>query len=120
MEVFEAKLKLDLLDTEEQMTQEERAKKAESLEKRVMILRQRAEELRNTALKLGTAGIPAIAPDREKVRLQELQRAETTALDAAKAQLKDQLSELLKQYSDEHPKVKQLQEHIRQLEAKAK
>src|SRR4029450_2687350 len=50
MEVFEAKLKLDLLDAEEQMTQEERAKKAESLEKRVMILRQRAEELRNTAL----------------------------------------------------------------------
>ena len=54
------------------------------------------------------------------MKLQELQLLETTALDAAKAQLKVQLSELLKQYSDEHPKVKQLQEQIRQLEAKAK
>jgi hypothetical protein len=53
MEAFETRLKLDLLDTDEEMTETARKKRAELLTKRYEILQQRADELRSVALKLG-------------------------------------------------------------------
>jgi len=53
MEAFETRLKLDLLDTDEEMTENVRKKRAELLAKRHDILQQRADELRSVALKLG-------------------------------------------------------------------
>ena len=52
MEAFEARLKIDLLETEDKMTQSEREKTAELLAKRVAILKKRAAEFRDTAYKL--------------------------------------------------------------------
>ena len=53
MEAFETRLKLDLLDTDEDMTEAVRKKRAELLTQRHDILQMRANELRETALKLG-------------------------------------------------------------------
>jgi hypothetical protein len=98
MEAFDARLKLDLLETEGQMTPEDREKKIVSLEKKIMILRQRADELRAQAIKLGEDETPR------------------TALDVEKSKLK----EMLNRYSAEHPSVKKQQERIRDLEANTK
>jgi hypothetical protein len=53
MEAFEAGLKLVLLDTDEEMTETARKKRAELLTKRVDALQLRADQLRQEALKLG-------------------------------------------------------------------
>jgi hypothetical protein len=53
MEAFETRLKLDLLDTDEDITETVRKKRAELLTQRHDILQMRADELRDTALKLG-------------------------------------------------------------------
>ena len=53
MEAFETRLKLELLDTEEDMTETVRKKRAELLDKRYEILHRRASELRDTAIMLG-------------------------------------------------------------------
>jgi hypothetical protein len=55
MESFETRLKLDLLSTDDDITETVRIKRAELLERRRNILEQRAADLRNTALKLGDA-----------------------------------------------------------------
>jgi hypothetical protein len=52
MEAFEVRLKLDLLDTEGELTPSEREKKGKLLEKRVAILQQRAAEIRETGYRL--------------------------------------------------------------------
>ena len=52
MEAFEARLNLDLLDTEGEITPSERDKKVKLLEKRVAILEQRAGDIRATAYRL--------------------------------------------------------------------
>ena len=52
-EAFETRLKLDLLGTDEEMTEASRKKRAELLTKRYEILQERAEELRLVALRLG-------------------------------------------------------------------
>jgi hypothetical protein len=53
MEAFETRLKLDLLDTDEEMSEAVRKKRTDLLAKRHAILEQRADELRATAHKLG-------------------------------------------------------------------
>lgn len=55
MESFETRLKLDLLGTDDDITETVRIKRAELLERRSNMLEQRAADLRNTALKLGDA-----------------------------------------------------------------
>jgi hypothetical protein len=52
MEAFETNLKLELLDTEGEMTKSERDKKVALLEKKLSILQGRAQMLRETALQL--------------------------------------------------------------------
>lgn len=94
MEAFDARLKL--LETEGQISPEEREKKVVSLEKRIAILGQRAEELRAHAIRLG-------------------EETTRTALDIEKVKLK----EMLNRFSAEHPSVKKQQERIRDLEANA-
>ena len=52
MEAFETRLKLDLLDTDEPMTDADRKRQAALLETRHLILQKRADELRAVTLKL--------------------------------------------------------------------
>ncbi len=53
MEAFEARLQLDLLDSQAEMSQDERKKRWVLLDKRDAILRERAQEIRQSILKLG-------------------------------------------------------------------
>ena len=53
MEVFECRLKLDLLETDDEMTETARKKRRELLARRKDILEQRADQLRLDAHRLG-------------------------------------------------------------------
>ena len=98
MEVFEAKLQLDLLDAEGPTAREERKMKMESLQRKIMIFRERADELRKKALQLGEEGTRSTAVERGRAKLKEMRD----------------------RFSPDHPGVKAQQERVQALEAKAR
>ena len=59
MEAFEVRLQLDLLDTQSEMSEDERKKREVLLKKRDIMLHERAHELRQTILKLGDEAVVA-------------------------------------------------------------
>ena len=98
MEAFEARLQIDLLDTEGQTARDERKTKIESLERRIAIFQKRAEQLRIRALELGEAGTRSTEVERERAKLKVMRD----------------------RFSADHPGVKAQEERVQALEAKAK